>query len=216
MHAQSPSEGVLIPFNNPVELFPAGEGGAIDYGASYKAVCRQLMADGMGVLQTTAEAPERMVLGVHCEGRVFFLPGNRVTFRQVGATVYELQVGFTAAFDPQGPPPKIEFIEEEDVEPWLRDLQSRRHPAAEKRQHERSAYHQPIRVSGAPDEQPAFALNLSEGGIALITTFPLTAGVVRNLSLPQPDGTARQAKMRVVRCTPIIPPFHNVGGQFIK
>ncbi len=210
------SAGLSIPFANPIEIFPVQDDGAIGFSASYQAVCHKLTAEGMGVLQVQAEAPQRMVVGVHYEGRVFFLPGNRAESRAVGAGVHEVLVRFTTAFDPKGGPPKIEFIQDEEVEPWAADLHRRRAPAEEKRQHERVVYTEPIEVSGAPAGHPAFALNISEGGIALVTTFPLGVNRVAVLSLPRPDGSKARRMTRVVRCEPIFGPFHNVGGQFMK
>jgi hypothetical protein len=210
------SAGLSIPFTNPVEIFPVHKDGAIDFTSSYQAVCHKLTAEGMGVLQVAAEAPERMVIGVHCEGRVFFLPGNRLEGRAVGAGVSEVLVRFTNAFDPRGGPPKIEFITEEAVEPWARELQRRRAPQEEKREHERVAYTEAVEVSGVPAKHPAFALNMSEGGIALITTFPLEANRICVLGLPRPDGSKMRRMTRVVRCTPIFGPFHTVGGQFVR
>jgi hypothetical protein len=210
------SAGLSIPFTNPVELFPAQEGGAIDFASSYQAVCHKLTAEGMGLLQVAAEAPERVVVGVHCEGRVFFLPGNRAGVRPVGAGVSEVVLRFTNAFDPRGGPPKIEFITEEAVEPWLAELQRRRVPAEEKREHERVVYTEAVEVSGAPAGHPAFALNISEGGIALVTTFPLDVNKICVLSLPRPDGSKARRMTRVVRCAPIVAPFHTVGGQFMR
>jgi PilZ domain len=215
MIVQNTSTGLYIPFANPIEVFSVGARGAIDFTGSNQAVCRQLTVESMGILQSEKAAPTRMVIGVHSEGHVFFLPGHRVDFQRVGAGVFAVQARFTAVFNPQGPPPKIEFISEKKVGAWVRQMQQRRKPGQEKRQYERTAYNEPIRLSGAPAGHPVFALNLSEGGIALITTFPVSAEVVRVLRLPQPDGTTVRRKARIVRCMPIIPRFYDVGGQFI-
>lgn len=215
MTEPSLSPGLWIPFANPIEIFAVSAEGAIDFTGSYKAVCRQLTAEDMIVLQVEAEAPARMVIGVHCEGHVFFLPGRRVDFQPLGASVFSLQAHFTTTFNPQGPPPKIEFVSEDEIADWVRDLQRRQQPDEERRKHERSVYNEPIHLSGAPADHPVFAMNLSEGGIALLTTFPLTAQAVRHLDLPLTDGTTVRRRMRVVHCTPILPPFYTVGGQFL-
>ena len=216
MKEPNASAGLSIPFANPIEIFPVQEDGAIGFAASYQAVCHKLTAEGMGLLQLQAEAPERMVIGVQCEGRVFFLPGNRAEARPVGAGVSEVLARFTNAFDPHAGPPKIEFITEETVEPWVLELQRRQQPAQEKRQHERVVYTEPVEVSGAPAGHPAFALNISEGGIAVVTTFPLDVNRVYVLSLPRPDGSKARRMTRVVRCEPLFGPFHTVGGQFMR
>jgi hypothetical protein len=210
------SAGLSIPFSNPIEVFPVQEDGTIGFAASYQAVCHKLTAEGMGLLQVAAEAPARMVIGVTCESRVFFLPGNRAESRPVGAGVFEVLARFTSAFDPKGRPPKIEFITEEQVEPWAAELQRRRAPAEEKREYERVVYTEPVEVSGGPAGHPAFALNISQGGIALVTTFPLEANKMSVLSLPRPDGSKVRRMTRVVRCAPLFGPFHSVGGQFVK
>ena len=215
MTALKTSPGLWIPFANPVEIFPVGADNAINYTDSYKAVCHQLTADGLRVLQIEATAPLRMVVGVHCEGHVFFLPGNRADFGPLGSDVFALQARFTTTFDPQGPPPKIEFVTEEEIGSWVREVHGRRVPSTEKRKHERAVYNEEIEVDGPGRNKPAYALNISEGGIALITTFLLAVGEVRVLRLPQPDGTAKQQKTRIVYCTPIMPRFYHVGGQFL-
>jgi PilZ domain len=215
MTAPKASPGLWIPFANPVEIFPVSADGAINYGASYNAVCHRLTTEGMMLLQPKPEAPLRMVVGVHCEGHVFFLPGNRADFGPLGGDVFELQARFTMTFDPKGPPPKIEFVTEAEVGSWVREIHGRRTPETEKRKHERAVYNEEIEVDGPGRNKPAYALNISEGGIALITTFLLAVGEVRILQLPQPDGTAIQKKTRIVRCSEIIPRFYEVGGQFV-
>lgn len=209
------SPGLWIPFVNPVEVFPVNDDCVIQYHDSYKAVCHRLTAVGMGILQVEAAAPQRLVVGVDCNTHIFFLPGTRANFDPVGKGIFELQVRFTIEFDPKGRPPKIEFIVEDEVEAWARAQHGLRKPYEEKRKHERVVYNEPIGVSGAPPDHPAFALNLSASGIALITTFPLKADEVRVLKLPQPDGKVKQVKTRVVRCMPITSRFYSVGGQFV-
>jgi hypothetical protein len=215
MTAAKASPGLWIPFANPVEIFPVSADGTINYGASYKAMCHQLTADRLVLLQSQPEAPLRMVVGVHCQGHVFFLPGNRADFGPLGSDVFELQAHFTTTFDPEGPPPKIEFVADQEVVSWAREIHGRRTPDSEKRKHERAVYNEEIAVDGPGRHKPAFALNISEGGIALITTFLLALGEVRVLELPQPDGTIIQKKTRIVRCNEIIPRFYDVGGQFL-
>jgi hypothetical protein len=208
--------GLCIPFANPVEIFPVDGSDAINYTGSYKAVCYQLTADGMSVLQRAATNPARLVIGVHCDSRLFFLPGHHVDFRQVGTGVCALQTQFTTPFDPRGRPPKIEFVSEGDVEAWVREAQERRVPDEEKRQHERAAYSKPIALSGAPVDHPVFAVNISEGGIALITTFPVKPDELHVVGRATADGTLVQIKTRIIHCTEIMPGFYQVGGQFLK
>jgi hypothetical protein len=215
MHAPNAPAGLLLPFNNPIEIFPAQPDGTIQFDASYKAVCRELTAESMTVLQAESAAPPCLVVGVHCEGRIFFLPGRRLDLREVGPGVFELQAHFTTKFDPQGQPPRIEFIPEEEVADWVKGLQDRRKPAEEKRKHERTAYNEPIAMSPAPPGGPVYALNISAGGIALLTTFPLGMGDIRTLGLPQPDGTTKRVKVCVVRCVQLLPRFYEIGGQFV-
>ena len=215
MTGSNASPGLWIPFVNPVEIFPVTGVGVIEYSASYNAVCHQLTADGMMLLQPQPAAPQRVVVGVHCEGRIFFLPGNRADFGPLGGDVFELQTRFTKRFDPKEPPPKIEFIDDDEVGSWVREIHGRRTPPVEKRKHERTVYNEEVAMDGPGRNRPAFALNISEGGLALITTFLLAVGEVRVLQLPQPDGTTIQKKLRIVRCKEIIPRFYDVGGQFV-
>jgi hypothetical protein len=216
MTAPTTAPSLWIPFANPVEIFPVAAENTINYTDSYKAVCHQLTADGLSVLQSEATAPVRLVIGIQCERRIFFLPGSRVDFRQVGAALFALQARFTTPFDPKGRPPKIEFVPEGDVEAWVREVQTRRVPDEEKRKHERAACSEPIALSGAPVDHPVFAVNISEGGIAMITTFPLKPDEIHVVGRAAPDGTLLQINTRIVHCTPIMPGFYQVGGQFLN
>jgi hypothetical protein len=207
--------GLWIPFVNPIEVFPVSDNGSIQYQNSYRAICHRLTAAGVGILQAETTAPQRLVIGVDCNSRIFFLPGNCADFQPIGAGIFELQARFTTEFDPQAKPPKIEFIVEEEVESWAHEQHGLRKPHDEKRKHERVVYNEPVEVSAAPREHPAFALNISASGIALITTFPLKQDEVRVLKLPQADGKVKQVKTRIVRCLPIITGFYSVGGQFV-
>jgi hypothetical protein len=208
--------GLCIPFANPVEVFTVDTDNTIRYTESYKAVCYRLTAEGLSVLQAEDTALLRLVIGVHCERRLFFLPGHRVDFHPVGAGLFALHARFTTLFDPKGRPPKMEFVAEEDIESWVREAQQRRAPDQEKRKHERIAYSGAVALSGAPSDHPAFAVNISEGGIAMITTFPLKPNDVQVVGRAGPDGRLLQTKTRIVHCTPIIPRFYHVGGQFVK
>lgn len=215
MTAPPTAPGLWIPFANPVEIFAVDGDNTIHYTESYKAVCYRLTTEGLSVLQTEAAAPARLVIGVHSEARLFFLPGHRVDFLSVGTGLFALHAHFTTLFDPKGRPPKMEFVPEVEIENWVRESQQRRVPDEEKRQHERVAYSDPIALSGAPANHPVFAMNISEGGIAMITTFPLKPDEVQVVGRAGPDGTLMQIKTRIVHCTPIIPRFYHVGGQFL-
>src|SRR5439155_25877647 len=94
MTAPTTALGLWIPFANPVEIFSVAAENTINYTDSYKAVCHQLTANGLSVLQCEATAPARLVIGVQCEGRIFFLPGSRVDFRPVGAALFAMQARF--------------------------------------------------------------------------------------------------------------------------
>lgn len=216
MTAPTTAPGLWIPFANPVEIFAVDADNTIRFTESYKAVCYRLSAEGLSVLQTEDAAPLRLVIGVHSDARLFFLPGHRVDFRPAGSGVFALQARFTTLFDPKGRPPKMEFISEEDIESWVRESQQRRVPDEEKRQHERVAYSDSIALSSAPANHPVFAVNISEGGIAMITTFPLKPNEVHVVGRSAPDGTLLQMKTRIVHCTPIIPRFYHIGGQFLN
>ena len=70
-------------------------------------------------------------------------------------------------------------------------------------------------MSGPTSTDPtsAFARDLSLGGIAFITTAPVTLEM-KLLTLPVKDGQPLRVRARVVRCAPVTEGIYDVGACF--
>lgn len=208
-----------IHFQNPIEIFPLQLDGSTDYAAAYQAVCHELTPAGMVFLQTQPNPAAQMIVGVVCEQRVVFIPAALEGAEVLGDGMVHVECRFLSRFDPQGPAPSLDPIRQ-GTEPVaeavarLENMPAPAHPADDRRSHTRVPYTRRVLVEG-PEPVTAFARDFSKGGIALITPAALPLNEVRALVVDQPQGSSLRVTARIVRCSPIMNGFYDVGAQFL-
>jgi hypothetical protein len=108
-------------------------------------------------------------------------------------------------------------VGKEAIAAFVALLSRREQEDIERRRHPRVPYTECIRIQGASetDALVGFARDISRGGIAFVTTKPLTLGF-KHLILPQKkDGSPLHVRARILRCTRIMDGFYDVGAEFL-
>src|SRR5438034_1282444 len=185
--------------------------------AAHEAVAHDLSAEGIGILQTGLAVNDRILVGINKAGTTVYVPAEVRHWRTLADNVVELgchlQPQARAAKETQTSrelSAAIEAIMGKHVSPPL--------SADERRSHPRIAYTARIGIHERAGAEPTygFGRDLSKGGMAFISTVPLTF-TTKVLSLPRGSGgEALHVRARVVRCTQIMGGFYDVGVQFVE
>lgn len=217
MEARRPS---AVPFVNPVEVFPLHADGCIDYDMTYQAVFKDVTDAGITLLQQRVKIPKQACIGVYGAGRLYFLPATLASEQEPIPGFKEAHFRFGTPKKQKATLPRLDapFEEAQIVESMkalVEDVKAKSDVKHHRRAHERILFSdKPIKLKEAPEGKPVFARDLSAGGMALITTFPLEVGAAVTVELPAPAGDSHSVPLRIVRCLPLIDDFFDVGGEF--
>jgi anti-sigma regulatory factor (Ser/Thr protein kinase) len=101
------------------------------------------------------------------------------------------------------------------LDPLLASLSTGETGAHEQRQHERLTYTGRIRACDTDgSSRPAFARNISEGGLSFLCEAPFSShDVTIELEI---DGNVVRVNSKVVRCTELIPNVYDIGVRFLR
>lgn len=212
---------LAIPFENPIEVFPIQDDGAVLYEGAYKAVCHELTHHGLRFLQSRMEAPKRCVVGVYCHATPLFVPARVVRTEMIDVGITEVTCRFPSKLDPHGPMPRLEEFNDaqivtDEIGAAMQEYLDYQTPHREKRADPRVVFtDRQVMLTGAPSGKPLFARDLSKGGMALITTYPVPLGEYRVVYIPQGNGATVPMVARIVRCDRLVDDFYDVGAAFV-
>lgn len=214
---------VSLPFSfeNPIEVFPIDAAGTVDYDHNYDAVCHDLSESGMAMLQSQPPATDRVIIGVICDGKQLFLPAKIKGRKQVQDELHEVTCQFETPLDPDLKPQVSKLGLPADLTKARKPghgSSASLSPVSDRRRYTRVIYTERvgIQVDGSAEPVQAYARDLSKGGIALITVFPLAVDENRVVTLPLPQGSKLRMQTRIVRCTEIAKGFYDIAGQFVS
>jgi anti-sigma regulatory factor (Ser/Thr protein kinase) len=208
--AARPSErrrrvGILLRGNGGIDWDKVEELAAAELGMSVEEACR-----------ARVDRVERVLLEVSDPYGPIYLPAKVCGRRITGDDAFQLfcRIRSRAEIDE-------EITESREVGDAIARLLERFGGAEiehhELRTHQRRVYTERVEVIGPAGQSPrhAFARDLSRGGIAFITTFPLPPGPIE-VRLPRPDnGQTLRVSGIVRRCDQLMAGFYDVGVRFI-
>jgi anti-sigma regulatory factor (Ser/Thr protein kinase) len=196
-----------------VRVAPIDENGAVDWHAAQDGLLHNVSMEGLAVLQERLATSDRVLVGIFSEGQPLYVPAEIRHWRALADKVVELgcQVQATAPLTALYTPSTAQAIEG-----FVARLSQTPQDVDERRTFPRVIYTESITIQGlnAGDPTTGFARDISKGGIAFVTTAPLSLDV-RQLTLPlQGDGSLR-VMARILRCTRIMEGFYDVAAQFL-
>lgn len=206
-----------VPVHQSVHVAPILADGSVDWDAAYRAVARDVSADGVGLLQERLAQTERVLIGFPLEGKLAYIPAEvRHCRSQAGGATVELGCRFQPARAAGTSAAESEQIAR--VQAAIQALLEKHRaavPKDDRRAHPRVIYTERIEVEiGEGERLVGFARDLSKGGIAFITTAPLPLQVSL-VFLPQDRGPALRLRSQVVRCVKVHEGFYDVGARFL-
>jgi anti-sigma regulatory factor (Ser/Thr protein kinase) len=201
-----------LPLRRRVQVAPLRPDGSVDWEEAHDAVARDLSAEGVGLLQESLARSERVLVGLDVEGRTLYLPADVRHCTPLAPGLVE--IGCRFRFGGRWPPGEDERAAADALDALLDRVQVGSLPDVERREHPRVRYTERIVVTG-PDGRslPAFARDLSRGGIAFISSVPLPPEAA-TLTLPLPGRDPLRVSARVVRCSRIADGFFDVAARF--
>jgi len=202
----------------PVQVAPIRLDGSIDWQAAQEAISRNLSLGGMALFQAKLASTPRVLIAMTTEGNTLYLPAEVRHCRSIGEGMVELGCRFQPGSEnaPVGPTSASAADAEEAVGRLIDDFQNAEEVPDERRAHPRVAYSERVEITGTLPGEPTFgfARNLSRGGIALITTSPLSKEE-KGLSLRLKGQGMVRVRAEVVRCVKIMEGFYDVGARFV-
>ena len=199
-----------------LQLAPIRADGSIDWQAAQEAISRNLSRGGMAVFQANLATTNRVLIAMASEGRTVYLPAEVRHCRSIGDGMVELGCRFQSGGDEGTMSPADPAEAAEAVGRLIDGLQSADEPQHERRVHPRVVYSERVEITGTLPGEPSFgfARNLSRGGIALITTAPLTLEE-KGFSLRLKGQGIVRVRAVVVRSAKIMEGFYDVGARFV-
>ena len=203
-----------LPLQRPVRVTPVRADGTADWQAGHDGIAQNLSADGMSVVQAEPVPTPGVLIGLDWGGQTIHVPAEVRHCRAQGERRVELGLRFH--FAPGGPAPEPCAGAGQAIGSLVRQLGTDGVGHDARRAHPRTPYTARIHIQPAASSAPliGFARDLSEGGIAFLTTRPLPLGEV-TLFLTRADETALQVTARVLRCNPLTAGIYDVGACFL-
>jgi anti-sigma regulatory factor (Ser/Thr protein kinase) len=199
-----------------VRVAPIRADGSVDWDAARQALTRDFSPGGVSLLHKDLARADRIIIGVDLDGRAVYLPAEVRHWKSLDAGLMEIGCRFLIANSGEAEATAGERLRaHNEVGELLRHMQSAPVAPDERRAHPRVGYTERIMLEGptATDPRFAYARDLSRGGIAFITTAPVTRET-KVLSLPRPSGPPLRVKARVLRCAQVAEGFYDVGASF--
>jgi anti-sigma regulatory factor (Ser/Thr protein kinase) len=202
----------------PVQVAPIRLDGSIDWQAAQEAISRNLSLGGMAVFQAKLAATHRVLIAMTNEGNTLYVPAEVRHCRSIGDGMVELGCRFQpgSVATPAGPATGSAAEAEEAIGLLIDRFQNDEDVQDERRAHPRVAYSERIEITCTHPGEPTFgfARNLSRGGIAFITTSPLSLEE-KGLSLRLKGQGMVRVRAAIVRCAKIMEGFYDVGARFV-
>jgi anti-sigma regulatory factor (Ser/Thr protein kinase) len=204
-----------VPLSRRVRVGPLRGDGSVDWDALQDGITQDLSEGGISILQKELARADRVVIGVDVDGQVHYLPAEVRHCRAAESGMVELGCRFITPTAPQPAQSGDELASVQEAVGALLQRNTGALPVAERRRHRRAPYTERIELAGptATDPTTAIGRNLSRGGVAFITTAPVTREV-KLLTLPVKNGQPLRLWGRVVRCAAIAEAFYEVGVCF--
>jgi anti-sigma regulatory factor (Ser/Thr protein kinase) len=205
-----------VPDRRPVRVAPIRADGSVDWEAAREGLTRDFSGGGVAVLQEGLARVDRIIIGLDLDGRPVYIPAEIRHWKPLDAGLMEIGCRFLTAQEAEAREPVGGHTHVgEAVDELLRRLEVQDVPEDERRAHPRVSYTERIGLSGPTESDPrfAYARDLSRGGIAFITTAPVTQET-KVLTLPREGAPPMRIRARVVRCAAVAEGFYDVGACF--
>jgi anti-sigma regulatory factor (Ser/Thr protein kinase) len=203
-----------------VRVTPVAGDGTADWQGSYEAVARNLSPEGIALLQSRLAITDRVLVGIPAQGQTLYVLAEVRHWRTVADNVVELGCCFRpadSAAEAEGSDTAAQKLAA--AMEVIIGRHTKQVPAEnERRLHSRVAYTARIGIQdpSGGEVTHGFARDLSQGGMAFISTAP-PGSTTKVLALPQGEGgEAVYVRARVARCTKIMGGFYDVGVQFLS
>lgn len=203
-----------------VRVAPILPDGAVDWEAAREAVARDLSAGGTRVLLDRLAGTERILIGISNGERMLYVPAEVRHCRSLAENMFELGCRFQTGIEkPEATAsPTCDGASVQQVISAVMASHQARQPAAvDSRAHQRAPFTERVEVfmHGKGESIPAFARDLSKGGIAFLTTRYL-AGEITIRFAGRADSGSATLRACVVRCNKIQEGFFDVGARFLQ
>jgi anti-sigma regulatory factor (Ser/Thr protein kinase) len=202
----------------PVQVAPIRLDGSIDWQAAQEGISRNLSLGGMAVFQAKLAATHRVLIAMTTEGHTLYVPAEIRHCRSIGDGMVELGCRFQpgSVATPSGHATGSSAEAEEAIGLLIDRFQGDEEVQDERRAHPRVAYSERVEITGTHPGEPTFgfARNLSRGGIAFITTSPLSLEE-KGLSLRLKGQGMVRVRAAIIRCVKIMEGFYDIGARFV-
>ena len=197
-----------------VQVAPVRADGSVDWGAVQEGVSQNLSEGGISLFQKELARAGRVLVGLEVDGRTLYFPAEVRRCTPADNGLVELGCRFETPTTEAAAEPGDAAGVQNAVGAILRRRDGIAQ-GADLRSHPRASYTERIELTGptATDPTSAFARDLSRGGIAFITTGPVTLET-KLLTLPLKDGPPLRVRARVVRCEAVAEGIYDVGASF--
>jgi anti-sigma regulatory factor (Ser/Thr protein kinase) len=199
-----------------VRVAPIRADGSVDWDAAREGLMRDVSAGGIGFLQKDLARAERIIIGLDVDGRPVYFPAEVRHWKALDGGVMDIGCRFLMTSPSKAQASLGERVRVQDaVAELLRQVETKELPSDERRAYPRVGYTARIGIEGPTISDPssAYARDLSGGGIAFITSAPVTLET-KVLTLPAKGDTPLRIRARIVRCAPVAEGFYDVGARF--
>lgn len=197
-----------------VRVAPVRADGTVDWDAVQEGVSQNLSEGGISLFQKELARAGRVVIGLEVGGQTLYFPAEVRRCSPAEGGLVELGCRFAPA-DEKAKDDGASAGVQEAVGEILRRQAGALASGDDRRGHPRASYTERIGLEGltATDPTCAFARDLSRGGVAFITTAPVTLEM-KLLILPAREGPPLRVRARVVRCNAVAEGIYDVGASF--
>ena len=199
-----------------LRVAPIRSDGSVDWDAAHEGLMRDVSAGGVSFLNKDLARVERIIIGMDIDGRSAYFPAEVRHWTARDGGVMEIGCRFLMATPSKAEASLGERLRVQTaVGELLRHINTRELPADERRTYPRVGYTERIAIEGptASDPRSAYARDLSGGGIAFITSAPVTLET-KVLTLPGKNERSLRVRAQIVRCAPVAEGFYDVGASF--